>query len=678
MAAVVLLLLLVVWPYWRRIDAELSTPQQQVKENVPVSAVFLFDTSLSMEYRLESKTRLDRARQMAETYLDHLPPRSRVAIGDLSEDTPILFQADLTSALSRIKGMKTAAVSRAVNSRVRDALLLQEEDRRRTQEEDSGTPEELRQDRYVREVYLFTDMARSAWRQEDAKLLHSEMERMPWVSAYLIDVGVKQPANVGISAVRLPRQTLSEGSDLVIEASLDAVGVEGAARTVEVFLKTEAGLVKKGQSTVTVDTQAGAKLAFTIPGVKGPMAQGEVRLIASDPLPADDVRYFTVAVKPAPEILLVGEKPDDAYFWRLALAPSELERLGKARYKCEFVTPGKLDTIELAKYDSVCLFNVRAPSGKAWDALAKYVASGGGLAVFLGSTRIDPVSYNAATAQSVLPGELLAHLRFPNETFLDLQNLAHPIVHKFEDLGGAGELTSSPVLRYWRVKPHDGATVVAPYTDERESAAIIERPHGQGRVVMFTTGVDLQGDERQRWSELPLARWSFIALADQTMQYLAHAGDGVYNYSAGEGVVLPIDRRHPVHQYLLRKPGLEQLPGEVGPDSTAIVIDKADQVGPYEVVSTEKDVPFASGFSVNVPAGESDFTRITEADLDVFLGEKRYRVAEDIGTLERIVSTGRLGEEMFPFVVGFLLAAFLAEHLAANYFYEAEQTPVHQ
>lgn len=662
-----LLLLLVIWPYWRRIDAELSAPQPPAKEDAPVAAVFLFDTSASMEYRLESRTRLEQAQRVAEEFLESLPPRSRVAVGTSSDDGQVLFQADLTSARNRIKSLKTTHASLPLSTRVRTALLVQEEDRRRTLDADASTPEDQREDGFLREIYVFTDMARTAWREDDSKQLQSEMTRMPWASAYLIDVGVERPTNVAISGVKLSRQTVSEGSELVVEVALDAVGVESAARTVELYLNSERGPVKKGQSTITVDTQAGAKVAFTIPGVKGPLAQGEVRLISSDPLPGDDVRYFTAAVKPVPEILLVSESADDAAYLRLALAPTDLEQSGKARYKCKTVRPLQLESTNLDAYEAVCLINVRDPSTKAWDALSKYVSAGGGLAVFLGDSKMDSESYNSQAAKAILPVELLAQLGFRGDVFLDLQNLTHPILKKFDELGGVGELTASNVYRHWKTVPVEGATVIAHYTDDRETPALVERPFGQGRTVVLTTSVDLGG-----WSEIPRS-WQFVVLADQMMQYLGRVGEGVYNYSAGEGAVLPLDRRKPLTEFLLRTPALEQLPGKVAADARFVTIDKTPQAGPYEIEGTETKEPFITGFSVNVPAGESDFTRLVDADLEVYFGKDRYRVAKDLGTLQRIVTTGRKGEEMFPFVVAFLIAVFVVEHLAANFFYEADQ-----
>ena len=89
-----LLLLAVALPYGHRIKAEISSPLPSVAQNLPVAAVFLFDTSLSMSYRQRNFTRLEAAQQIAAEHLGRLPTSSRVAIADTSNEQPLVFQAE--------------------------------------------------------------------------------------------------------------------------------------------------------------------------------------------------------------------------------------------------------------------------------------------------------------------------------------------------------------------------------------------------------------------------------------------------------------------------------------------------------------------------------------------------------------------------------------------------------
>ena len=674
-AAVLLLLLLVVWPYQRRISAEWSAPRADVSRNLPVAAVFLFDTSLSMEYQLENRTRLQQSQEIALEYLERLPAGSRVAVADSAADQPILFQADLAGASSRIDALQIRPAGVPLNDRVRAALAAQEEDLKRTLDLQSSVPEDQRNDQFIREIYVFTDMAASAWRTSGGTRLRDEMERLAWANAYLIDVGVDEPRNVALSRINLSRQTVPVGGELIVEALIDAVGMQGEKRTVELHVENEDGkLVKQGQSTVTLDQSGGAPVSFAVPGLAGPVTQGELRLLASDPLAGDDVRYFTVAVRPPPEILLVGESRPEAADLQDALAPAGLVRLGKAPFRVDYLPVARLSdaTLEsLRRYDAVCLVNLRSPSERAWATLRQYVANGGGLAVFLGHSAIDPVAYISETPLSFLPGEVLARRRFDPPEYLDLESLAHPILNPFEEYGGAAELSSVPVYSSWNVKPLEGASVIANYTFYLPTPALLERVHGEGRVVMLTTAADLRG-----WSDLPRAGWQFPAFIHQMMNYLGRRSEASYNFIAGEQPIVELTSPEPLRQYRLRKPGFEQRTRDVPEGWPLVTIDDADQIGHYLVLGTG-DSRFKTGFSVNVPQDESDLTPIGEKELDALFGEKRYRVAESIDALEKIVGEQRLGQEVFPYVLLFVVCAFAAEHLVANRFYEGDQAAEH-
>ena len=670
-----LLGLFVVWPYQKRVFAEMAAPLPDVAERFPVAAVFLFDTSLSMEYRLENKTRLEVAQAVAIEHLNRLPNRSRIAVTDTSNDDPILYQADLGSAQSRIESLKPSHFSVPLNGRLRTALGLQKEDRRRMLESGQSAAASPHGDGYLREIYVLTDLARSAWVSENSGRLRDALEQHPWVSLYLIDVGVTAPINAGLHSLRLSDESLPRGGRLFVETSVSAVGLPNVDRTVELYVqKAGSAPVKQGQQTVTLSGESDVRLQFTVDGLNGPLHRGQLRINGSDPFAADDVQHFTVQVRPPIEVLLVGPSREQTDYLSMALAPTELVRLGKARYRCTYAEPGELATRDLGTYDAVALISVAALSESAWRALGTYADGGGGLAVFLGTHGVPTaVSYNSPAAQAVLPAELVASLKFVPPEFLDPADLSHPIFQKFADLGGASELAAQGVHRYWKVTPHEDAHTVIRYTDRAATSAIVERLRGRGRVVVLTTSIDLKG-----WSEIPHARWQFVAFGDQLMQYLVRSTERRLNYVVGEDVFVPIDPSLGASRFFLRKPGLQQVTHDVPEQATLLILHDVDQVGQYDVVSAVPNVEFATGFSANSPPGESDFQRLAETDLDGMFGENRYGLAQDIEGLTRRVTTGRLGEEVFPLLLALVLIVFCAEHFVANWFYEEigeDETP---
>lgn len=666
-----LAMLFVAWPYQRRIAASISGPMPQVTENVPVAGVFIFDTSLSMEYRQESRSRLDVARQIATQHVSRLPSGSRLAIADSATDNPLQFQIDLNAAQSRIESLAVKPISVSLNDRLFTALELHREDQQQAVIA-AGADTSL-SDSYVREIYIFTDLTQSAWRREESTRLQTVLSELPHVAVYVIDVGVDEPKNVGLTQIKLSDQTLSAGGDLLVQATLTSTGVAGEERIVELYLDNEAGkLVKQGAAIVKVEPGLG--VVATFPPAKslgGSIRQGEVRILASDPLAGDDVRFFTVEVRPPQEILIVTDQRDQAQFWVEAVAPTELVKEGKAKYRCSIIAANKLPAEKLERYAAVCLLNVANPGRDGWDALTKYAEKGGGVAIVLGD-RVDQVAYLSAAAKALLPGELEGRLKFNPPEFVELKNLTHPLLRYFADWPeGVTDLSSAEIQRYWRVTPSDAETVVAKFTDTRGAPALLDRLHGAGRVVMLTTSFD-----NSNWNDLRVVPSSLV-LIDQIVKRLTRRGDAVFNFTAGETVIVSLVRGATPDQpldprLLLRKPERQQIRLDVAAEATSLTIRDADQLGNYRVLAADVASPFQRGFSVNPPESESRLDRLIDSDLEKLLGKDRFTVARNIDTLTRSVHTGRLGREVYPLVVLLLIAIFATEHFVANRFYDGD------
>ena len=677
-----LLLLAVALPYGHRIKAEISSPLPAVAQNLPVAAVFLFDSSLSMSYRQRNFTRLEAAQQIATEHLGRLPTGSRVAIADTSSEQPLVFQAEQSGALDRIQKIQPRPVSLPLANRIRAALTLQDEDFRRTVVGQDKTPPERRADRFLREIYLFTDLTVAGWRTGDLAGVKEQLAKLPNIQLYLIDVGLEKVTNAEVLIPQLSSQSIPKGSDLVLEAKVDAVGFEADREwNLELHVQNEKGqLVKREQRTLKAAAGKPALTSFVIGGLSRPVTQGELRLVASDPYAADDIRYFTVAVIPPVAVLVVGERHDETNVVEQALAPTEFVKIGKARYKVTYRSASKLSDVDFKKFDVVCLDNVAAPTPTVWSSLGDFVEAGGGLLVIAGNDRLTPASYNSDAAQALLPGRLTGNVKLPEPANLDLRDFVHPIFKKFEFAdGGFGELATEKIFQRWGLQPAKGAAVVARYTDPAASPAIVERPHGAGRTILITTGLDAnRSSARNRWSNLAFSGWRFLALLDQLAHYLSRQSDTSYNSIAGEDVSIPLPQNSPLRGYFLRKPAGEQIPGEVTPPFRSIFLHGIDQVGNYEILSRDENVVFASAFSANAPPAESDFTRVGTDELDRVLGQGRYSVSRTIEGLTRNVAFGRVGQEVFSLILGVVIAVFCAEHFVANRFYESEQAPEHQ
>ena len=680
--AVLLALAGVAWPYSARVFHELKDPAPRVSENVPVAAVFLFDTSSSMAYKQSNQTRLQAAQQFAKDQLGRLPGGSKVAVAASGESATAAFSVDLKAAQTRIEAQEIKATGLPLNDRLRAVLLGQEDDRRRVTAEQSSLPEEKRADRFVREVYLFTDLAKSAWREESSSLLKDELERLKWIGVYIIDVGTLEPINVALHSIKLSRESVPAGGSIRIDAVVSSIGKVKPDQTVELHVRDDDGPLKKAdQQSVLLETGTEARVTFfPVESGTGRFRQGELRLTGSDPLNVDDVAHFTVQTIPPLKVLVVAEQLVIARYWLQAL--KNLAETKSTDYRSEFITTDRLGEKDLTSFDVVCLINTSSPSDTTWTKLRTFVQAGGGLAVFLGANssatglataprkdQIDPVAYNREAALAVLPARLKAELFHRPVKTMDLRNSRHVLLQRLDDLGVLADLGTVEVRRYWKVEPLADAVTIAKYGDSAGPPALVERRLGQGRVVMLTTGVD--GIE---WNDLPDPNSPlYIVFTDQLVQYLSRQASGTFNHLVGDEVSLPLDRERKLKKVVVRMPDFKQRPQDVPAEAKVLTLRDLSAVGSYAVDSPEKGIDYHAGFSLNLPAAESDFTRFEPTDLDRILGEGRYSVSRDPASLERNVLVGRLGQEMYSLIVAFLVAIFALEQFTATWFYRTDE-----
>lgn len=677
----------VAWPYFHRVLAEVRDPGPRVAENVPVAAVLLFDTSASMSYKQANRTRLREAQDMAKIHMSHFPNGSKVAVAISGETTPAAFSTDLVAAQSRIEGLEVTSSPQRLEERLRALIQTQDDDRRRVASEQASVPESQRADRFVREIYVFTDLARSAWQDEPDMTLRDDLQRLAWLGIYLIDVGELAPQNVALTGLSLSREAAPAGTAVRVQAQISRTGNGKDEQTVELYLQSGDGApVRKGTQTVSVESTAAAPVTFypvDIP--QQPFLQGELRLTGTDPLVADDRLAFTVRTVPPLRALVVAEEPAIARYWTLALR--FLTEEGVSAFETESITTDQLARQDLQGYDVVCLINASRPSNSTWLRLKPFVESGGGLAVFLGASsaaltdqtgreRIDPVAYRSEIALSVLPARLEASLSFSPARNLDVRRSPHLLLKRFDELGALTELGLTSISRYWKVEPLADAAIVARYAGATEDApagpvALVERRLGQGRVLMMTTGVD-----GIAWNDL-LRQDSggiYFVLADQIMQYLASQTSATFNYLAGDEIAVPLDRGKSINRAILRMPDYKQRVIDLAADAGFVALRDLTSIGSYSLDAADKTVDFHRGFSVNHRPEESDFTRLEPADLDVRLGEDRYSLSRDPGGLERNVLTGRLGQELYGLIVALLAAVFALEQFTATWFYRTDET----
>lgn len=624
-------------------------------EEVPTAVALVFDTSLSMEYKERDKTRLDEAKERARALLTRAHEGSRVYVVDSSEPiAPVALSP--TSARKRIDALVIRAVNRPLNAAVGAAFKA------------VAGAEQARH-----EVYVFTDLARSAWEADrPADGLDAAKKDGPALATFVVRLAPRTLRDAAITDAEAAIPFTAQDDPIPIRATVRSVGA--ASTRVAEFLVDN---TKRDQQTVSLPADGEAKVRFTTPKLGPGPHRIQIRLAGEpDPLERDDTRYVALEVRPALRVLVVSDLPEDGDWLANALDPSVLrgkaarpfpvEQLPTRQFRESFTTP-------LRDFAAIFLLNVQDLNEADWGRLNSYVREGGGLVLAPGN-RVQPADLND-NARSLLPATL-GELKVPGQpVFFGKADVAHPLFER----GAAGllsELSRFPVARYRAVQPVDGARVLLSYTSDEP--ALVERTFPgprDGRALLWTTSLSRRpgttaADREATWTEFPLS-WSFVALMDATVPYVTGLSGRRLNYEAGEDVVLPVEPGRRDATYLIEGPGARPEKLAEPASGGGLMIVAPPLLGPWKVTSTAGGgSPREYGFSVNVPASETQLTPLVEADLaTIFGGKDRVTLVDDPAKLEKAVIQGRTGHELFPWLMMLILLIVTAENVLANTFY---------
>ncbi len=446
-----------------------------------------------------------------------------------------------------------------------------------------------------REVILVSDFQRSGWQG-------AEGVRLPdGVALTAVPVGEAETSNVSVTPVSLQRSTFSERDRVTVTGG----AVNHGARPIsnlEVVLELDGRPVQTEH--LNLEPYGAGSVSFTpfSPAASG--TRGTVR-VAPDALPLDNAFHFVVGPKQPVRVLIV-ERPASTRDASLYLSRA-LSLGDDPAFQVSLESIEGLSQDDLQRAAVVILNDAPVPPLAA-ERLGAFVARGGGLLVAAGERAAWPAPGAAAAVADVLPAMPGAAVDRSQGAAARLGALEYgnPIFEPFK-AARSGNFSSARFYSYRTVVPGTGAQIVARFDDG--APALIERRVGNGRVLMWTSSLDLQ------WTDLPL-KSVYLPFIHRMATTLAAYRDKPAWLTVGEVLeparpaAMPGATRPAAVRMVLTPAGRRvTLDGE-GPD----VLELAEQ-GFYEIRTPGPNAPPVVTVASNLDLSESDLSPMDPRDV---------------------------------------------------------------
>jgi hypothetical protein len=383
--------------------------------------------------------------------------------------------------------------------------------------------------------------------------------------------------------------------------------------------------VPVGQQTVDVPTAEESSVRFSY-RFSTPGDHTIAVRSTPDRLQPDDTRWLVVRVRKEIRVLCVAGGDGAAKYVADALNPNPDM---PSAIRPTIVSDGQLAELELADFESVFLCNVARLTAAEAERLTRYVATGGGVVIFLGD-RVVPSSYNAfapTDSDPSQPSELqLLPARIgdqvsPNRFGIDPLDYRHAVVAPFRGRERAGLLTT-PISRYFRLDLSESprcAQVAAAMPSG--DPLIVTVPMGRGRMALVATDGSLSsmdattGEPWTLWPTWP----SFLPIVRELLTYVSGGVESSQEQLVGSSLygLLPNSESSVAKGQELRVmlPGGRMSAISVQPtaEGLAWTFDGTELSGIYLLhgLPNTNVKPFA----VNVDSTESDLARLDTKDL---------------------------------------------------------------
>lgn len=432
-----------------------------------------------------------------------------------------------------------------------------------------------------REGILISDFQRSGWQGAEGVRLPDGAVLTP------VSVADPEPSNIAITPVALQR-SLFEGQERVTVTAGAANHSTSAANGVSVALEIDGRPIQT--KTINLTAHGSGSTSFDPVTVTERNQKVTVRL-ANDALAKDNTFHFVLSPQPPVRIVIAeraGAAREASLYLARALALGESPRFQTSAMPADAIP---VDDLNRA---GVVILNDAPVAQSTADRLHRFVERGGGLFVAIGQRGSWP------SPPDTMPGVIGQAIDRTTGSAARLGALeyGHPVFEIFR-APRTGDFSAARFYGYRSVKPSPGSQVLARFDDG--AAALLERKIGTGRVLVWTSTLDLY------WNDLAV-KPVFLPFVHRAVRHLAGYREPEPWRIVGEVVeptVVPGGARGPgeMARVVLTPGGQRVTLDEEGPD----VLELIEQ-GFYEIRTQNRDADPPVVVASNVDLKESDLS----------------------------------------------------------------------
>jgi hypothetical protein len=642
-----LLALLMARPVWKGAQALLG--------DAKTSTVVLLDNSYSMEASRAGQSNFAVAKEEAQRLVSTLKRGSDVQVILMGEggapllDTPTY---DLPRATKAVDGLTAGFGAATVPAALGFA---------------ANTFEQMHES--ARNLVVLTDFQRVSFEAQEDALFGQALQRLKALpvapNITFFDVGQDIRDNVAVESLEFSKLMVGVGQKVRVRANIRNFG-DANYPDLRVYFKVDGK--EKSVSQIAVGPREKGQVLFTHTFESAGSHVVEVATDA-DTLKADNSYFASIPVRDKLPVLLVNGDPSgepmkgETAFAEIALQPYSAAGVELADLiSTKVIRPDELKGSALTQSAVVILANFRKLDDGQLKSLEDFVRNGGGLFLAPGD-KIDATWWNErlwSNGKGVLPaglGALRGDTREGAPTVSILaQRYENPALELFNDPRN-GTMSDAAVKMWFTLQDAPATSGAAPGNVlarlENNDPFLVERPYGEGRVIVAATAID--GD----WSNLPM-RPSYLPMLQRITVYLASTIYPPRNLDVGRELVAFLPPGDAGKKAQLTTPdGLSfDLPIERKGERGTVTYGRTQRPGLYTLTPPDRQ---PIHFVVNASRKESDLQRLTASEITELARSHGVNLVRSSGEYEQIDHTRRYGREIWKPLLWILLGLCVSE-----------------